>query len=92
MSLLNVIGVVSGSQSLLMNLMELSLLFQLYKLLRNTGTEKAISWILHNVPESDLTEIFARISHDTKIVADIADKIGIGSVDASTTMRLGEKI
>ena len=27
----------------LMNLMELSLLFQLYKLLRNTGTEKAIS-------------------------------------------------
>ena len=64
---------------------------QVIKEYRDRESHK-LNVILHNIPESDSTETSAHISHDTKIVAGIADKIGIGSVDASTTMRLGEKI
>ena len=48
---------------------------------------RKLNVILHNVPESDSTETSTRITHDTNIVADIADKIGIGLVDVSTTVR-----
>jgi len=48
--------------------------------------------IVHNVPESESTESSACVTHDTNIVGDIANKIGIESIDIATTMRLGEKI
>jgi len=38
------------------------------------------------------TEFSTRIAHDTNIVADIANKIGICVVDVSSTVRLGKKI
>ena len=63
---------------------------QVIKEYRDRESHK-LSVILHNIPESDSTETSARISHDTKIAADIADKICIGLADAFTTMRLGEK-
>ena len=53
---------------------------------------RKLNIILHNVPESESTESTTRITHDTHAVADIADKIGIGSVDVSSTVRLGKII
>ena len=44
---------------------------QVIKEYRDRESHK-LNVILHNVPESDSTETFACISHDTKIVADIA--------------------
>jgi len=64
---------------------------QIIKEYRDRESRK-LNVILHNVPESDSAEASTRITHDTNIVADIADKIGIGPVDVSTVVHLGEKL
>lgn len=53
---------------------------------------RKLNIILHNVPESESTESSTRVTHDTNIVADIANKTGIGQVDVSSFMRLEKKL